>query len=164
MLCREDISAVLTLGPRYLPSVATVLYCQNCDAVHLLIVSTLQMRDGCWSRSTSKHPTQDLSFLNQLNTVKCPNEVLWCWQRSALLPFFNSSCTAVAEVHPPFQVHHYFLPLVRVEDEVVVLTPWHQVGHLDPVGHVVPTMNPVTVVLLVNFTMKFVVGGKVNRV
>lgn len=27
-----------------------------------------------------------------------------------------------------------------------------------------PAMSPLTVVLLVNFTMKFVVGGKVNRV
>ena len=32
-------------------------------------------------------------------------------------------------------VHYYLLCLVRVEGEVVVLTPLHQTGHLPPAGH-----------------------------
>ena len=40
----------------------------------------------------------------------------------------------------PF-VHYHLLRLVRVEGEVVVPTPWHQTGHLPPVGHFIPTSD-----------------------
>ena len=40
-------------------------------------------------------------------------------------------------------VQHHLLCLVCVEGEVVVLTPWHQTGHLPTVGRFIPpVMHP----------------------
>lgn len=93
------------------------------------MVSTLQT----WLRISVDKQTSSYSGL------KLSQPAVYC-QVSKWGPLMLTK-ECITEVHPPSHVHHYLLPLVRVEGEVVVLTPWHQVGHLDPVGHVVPTSD-----------------------
>ncbi len=51
-------------------------------------------------------------------------------------------------------VHYYLICLVRVEGEVVVLTPCHKTGHLSPRPlHPPPVIRPITAVSSANITM-----------
>ncbi len=88
-----------------------------------------------------------MCFLNQQGGVECPGEVLADVDpqvfKAAHPLHFKISDKQWLMSSPLFpRVHYHLLCLVRVEGEVVVLTPCHKAGHLPPVGCFISASDP----------------------
>ncbi len=107
-----------------------------------------------------------LSLLNYLGGVECPGEVLADVNpqvfKSVHPLHFKLSDKQWLVSSPLFSnVHYYVLCLVRVEGEVVVLSPCHKTGHLPPVGRFIPASDPsITLVSSANVTMMLPCGRR----
>ena len=108
-----------------------------------------------------------LGPLYQLCDVEWPSEVITDVDAQvfkAAHPFYFKLLDVQWLMRSPLlpHVHYYLLCLVRVEGEVVVLTPWHQTSHLPSVGRFVPVVSSANFRMVL--TLWEVTRSQVNRV